>query len=112
MMDQLIDNLHTGNHELALLHEGRTHYYDGRGARTLYNLLNSAPELLHGAKLAAKAVGTTAAKMMVEGGAVEVYADFISQTACDTLEDAKVKVSYGKKADHKEFLKIWERLGE
>lgn len=112
MMKELIDTMHSGDYELALLHEGREHCYAGRGVRTLYNLLAEAPELLLNSKAVAKAVGTTAAKKMVEGGVVEVYADYISQTAYDTLQDAHIRVSYGKKVSHQEFLKIWERLGE
>ena len=112
MMKQLIDTLHSNDYSLVLLHDGREHSYTGRGVRTLYNLLTDCPEVLLGSKAAARAVGTTAAKKMVEGGVVEVFADYISQTAYDTLLDAHIRVSYGKKVDHQEFLKIWERLGE
>ena len=75
MMNELIDTLHTEQCSLVLLHEGNVHKFNGRGARTLYNLLTEAPEALLNSKLAAKAAGRTAAKMMVNGGVCEVYAE-------------------------------------
>ena len=112
MMQQLIDTLHTGHYSLVVLHEGRQRSFGGQGVRNLYDISTQEPELLLGAKLADKAVGRTAAKIMAEGGVAEVYADYISQQAYDLLSDAKVKVSYGKKVDHATFLDIWKKLGE
>jgi|SRR3712207_3208454 len=112
MMNDLIDTLHVEHCSLVLLHEGNIHQFNGRGVRTLYNLLNEEPECLLEAKLAAKAVGHTAARMMVEGGVTEVYADVISDSAYSTLQDAGIKVNYEKKVDHARFLKIWEQMGE
>ena len=43
MMNELIDTLHTEQCSLVLLHEGNVHKFNGRGARTLYNLLTEAP---------------------------------------------------------------------
>ncbi|WP_091820738.1 DUF1893 domain-containing protein [Prevotella sp. kh1p2] len=112
MMNELIDTLHTEQCSLVVLHEGNINTFNGRGVRTLYNILNDEPELLFGAKLADKAVGRTAAKAMAAGGVVEVYADVISDQAFDVLRDAGIKVNYDKKVDHPTFLKIWEKLGE
>ena len=49
---------------------------------------------------------------MKEGGVVEVYADYISEQAYDTLHAAGIKVTAVHKVSHHEFLKIWERMGE
>ena len=112
MMDVLKNTLHDEDYSLVVLHEGNISTFKGRGVRTLYNILDDEPELLHGAKLADKAIGRTAAKAMVEGGVVEVYADLISEQAYDMLHDAGVKVTYEKRVDHPTFLRIWEKMGE
>lgn len=112
MMEQLIDRLHGGECQLVVLHEGGVRMFNGRGARTLYNILEQSPELLHGAKLACKAVGRTAAKAMVEGGVAEVYAGLISDQGFDVLHDAGISTAYGRRVNHSEFLRIWERMGE
>lgn len=112
MMQQLIDTLHTEQCSLVVLHEGRRRSFDGQGLRKLYGIATQEPELLLGAKLADKAVGRTAARVMAEGGVVEVYADYISDEAYDVLINAKIKVSYGKKLSHAAFLNVWKKLGE
>ena len=110
MMDELKDKLHSEQCSLVVLHEGNIRTFDGRGVRTLYDLMTNEPEVCLGAKLAEKAVGRTASRMMVEGG--EVYADVISEQAFSTLEDAGIKVTYSSKVNHQDFLNIWKRLGE
>ncbi len=50
--------------------------------------------------------------MMVEGGVVEVYAEYISQQAYDKLTEAGIKVSFDKKLEHPAFLEVWRKLGE
>lgn len=112
MMQHLIDTLHSGQDSLVILHEGRLRSFGGQGLRKLYNIAVQEPELLLGAKLADKAVGRTAARVMAEGGVAEIYADYISDQAYNLLIDANIKVRYGKKVDHATFLDIWKRLGE
>ena len=112
MMDKLKEKLHTGQCSLVVLHDGNINTFEGRGVRRLYNLITEEPELFLDSKLADKAIGSTAAKMMVNGGVCEVYADVISEQALNTLKDAGIKVSYEKKVDHRTFLKIWEKMGE
>ncbi|HEY9551533.1 MAG TPA: DUF1893 domain-containing protein [Prevotella sp.] len=112
MMNELIDTLHNEQCTLVLLHEGNIHQFSGRGARTLYNLLTEEPEALLNSKIAAKAVGTTAAKMMVEGEVCEVYADIISEQAYTTLQDAGIKVSFERRLNHTAFIEIWKKMGE
>ena len=93
MMQHLIDTLHSGQDSLVILHEGRLRSFGGQGLRKLYNIAVQEPELLLGAKLADKAVGRTAARVMAEGGVAEIYADYISDQAYDLLIDANIKVT-------------------
>lgn len=111
-MQELIDTLHTEQCSLVILHEGNVSTFDGHGVRRLYNIINEEPELFLEAKVAVKAVGRSAARMMAEGGVAEVYADVISQQAFDVLSDSGVVVRYEKKVDHATFLDIWQKLGE
>ncbi len=112
MMQDLIDTLRDGQRTLVVLHDGHICTFDGQGVRRLYNIMNDEPELLYDAKVAAKAVGRSAASMMVDGGVVEVYAEYISQQAYDTLTEARIKVSFDKKLEHADFLDVWRKLGE
>lgn len=112
MMQELIATLHTDQHTLVVLHDSRISTFDGQGVRRLYNIMNEEPELLYDAKVAAKAVGRSAAAMMVDGGVAEVYAEYISQQAYDALTSAGIKVSFDKKLEHREFLEVWRKLGE
>ena len=112
MMDKLKEALSNGDCNLAILHEGHINTFKGRGVRVLYHILDDAPELLLGSKLADKAVGRTAAKAMIDGGVAEIWAEIISQEACEMLRSSGIKVSYQSKVDHATFLKLWERMGE
>lgn len=112
MMQELIDTLHIEQCSLVILHDGHIRTFTGHGMRRLYNIVSEEPELLYDAKVAAKAVGRSAAAMMVDGGVVEVYADYISQQAYDALTSAGVKVTYDRKFDHSSFLDVWRKLGE
>lgn len=111
-MQKLIDTLHNGQDSLVILHEGHVRSFSGQGLRKLYNIATQEPELLLGAKLADKAVGRTAARVMAEGGVAEIYADYISEQAFDLLQTAGIRVKYDKKVDHETFLDIWKKLGE
>ena len=112
MMQQLIDTLHTRQCSLVILHGGQIRTFDGHGVRRLYNILNDEPELLYDSKMAVKAVGQSAARMMVDGGVTEVWADVLSEQACNTLKDARIVVKYKRKVDHATFLDLWRKLGE
>lgn len=111
-MQELIDTLHTEQCSLVVLHDGHIRTFDGHGVRRLYNIMSEEPELLYDAKLAVKAVGRSAAAMMVDGGVAEVYADYMSQQAYDALTSAGIKASYERKLNHPEFLDVWRKLGE
>lgn len=111
-MQELIDTLHNEPCHLVVLHEGNIHTYEGRGLRRLYNLSQEEPELLLGAKVAAQAVGRSAARVLAEGGVREVWADYLSEQAADVLEAAHVTTHCEKKLSHQAFLDLWERLKE
>ena len=112
MMQELIDTLHIEQCSLVILHDSKIRTFNGHGIRGLYNIMSKEPELLYDAKLAVKAVGRSAAAMMVEGGVAEVYADYMSQQAYDALTSAGIKASYDRKLDHSAFLDLWRKLGE
>lgn len=112
MMHELIDTLHTELCSLVVLHEGNVTTFDGVGVRRLYNIAANEPELLHGAKVAVKTLGRTAARMLMEGGVSEVWADVVSEQAYDVLNDAGVVINFERRVGHAEFLKIWQRLNE
>ena len=59
MMNELIETLRTEQYALVILHEGNISTFEGRGVRTLYNILEERPELLLGAKAAIKAAGAS-----------------------------------------------------
>ena len=102
MMQQLIDTLHTEQCSLVILHEGRIRTFDGHGVR----------RLLYESKMAVQAIGQSAARMMVDGGVAEVWADMLSEQAYHTLTDANIVVKYKRKVDHTTFLDLWRKLGE
>lgn len=112
MMNELIDRLHTGPWSLVVLHDGKIRTFKGKGVRRLYNLMKDEPELFLKSKVASKAVGQSASQLLVDGGVCEVYTDYLSEQAYNTLTAAGVKISYGKKVDHERFLEIWVTLGE
>ena len=64
----------------------------GRGVRPLLQLLENAPETLHGAVLADKIIGKAAAAIMATGGVVEVHTNIISTPARALLEAEGIKV--------------------
>ena len=112
MMNELIETLRTEQYALVILHEGNISTFEGRGVRTLYNILEERPELLLGAKAAIKAARPTDPKTMLEGGVREVWAEVLSERAYNMLTGAGIKVAYEKRVDHATFLKLWEKMGE
>lgn len=111
-MQELIDTLDNEQCTLVVLHEGKIRTFNGHGVRRLYNISQNEPELLLGSKIAVKALGRSAARMMVDGGVKQVWAEYISQQAYDVLQDAGVVTDYGRKFDHNTFLDIWKKLNE
>ena len=68
-MKQLIEILHGEGLTLVVKSEnGELHRFTQRGVKDLLTLVSEQPEVLHGALIADKAVGKTAAACMVVGG--------------------------------------------
>lgn len=111
-MNEVKETLENRQCTLAVLHEGNICTFDGNGVRHLYHLINQTPEIFYNSKVAAKAVGKTAAGMMIEGMVSEVYADYISEWAYKLLTEHDIKTTFGKKLPHDEFIYVWKRLGE
>ena len=66
-MKQLIDILHSEGLTLVVkCGDGTIHRFTQRGVKDLLTLVTTAPEVLHGAIIADKAVGKAAAACMVK----------------------------------------------
>lgn len=94
-MDDLINILHGGNHSLVVAN-GDICTFDQRGIADLYDLLRNDSGFLAGASIADKVVGKGAAALIILGRAAELYADIISESALEILNQSPVKVSYGQ----------------
>lgn len=66
----------------------------------LLEWLSKSPELLKGACAADKVVGKAAALLMIYGGVSEIYAEVISESAADCLEQNGIKFSFGKRVPY------------
>lgn len=94
-MQDLIDLLHRSECSLVL-RNGNVHTYEQHGVADLYGLLLAHPQLLRGAEIADKVVGKGAAALMVLGGVKEVYADVVSEPACEMFRQAGIPVTYAQ----------------
>ena len=100
-MKELIDILHNENLTLVLRsNDGEIHRYTQRGVKDLLSLVTTAPDLLHGALVADKAVGKAAAACMVMGGISQVHADVMSEPAFNLLKSHGIEAGYGNLVDH------------
>ena len=100
-MKQLIDILHDEGLTLVVKSaDGTLHRYTQRGVKDLLALVTTAPEVLHDALIADKAVGKAAAACMAVGGARHVHADVMSEPALALLQAHGVKAEYGQLVDH------------
>ena len=91
-----VELLESGRHSLAIVNNGNTYVFDGRGVADLFSIYKETPGVLFGASLADKVVGKGAAALMVLGGVVDVYALVISEPALRFLQDAGVDVRFDK----------------
>ena len=97
-MKQLIDTLHNEGLTLVIKSDdGNIHRFTQRGVKDLLTLVTAAPEVLHHALVADKAVGKAAAACMVVGGVQQVHADVM---ALGLLQTHGVKAQYGLLVDH------------
>jgi hypothetical protein len=100
-MKQLIDILHSEGLTLVVKSgDGTIHRFTQRGVKDLLTLVTTAPEMLHGAIIADKAVGKAAAACMVQGGAKQVWADVMSEPAMTLLRAYRVEAECSTLVDH------------
>lgn len=78
---------------LAIVNGGGELTYNERGIKTLLSLQSGS---LTGAFVADKVVGKAAAMMLVRGGAIEVYAEVISEPALEVFKAHKIVCLYGE----------------
>ena len=100
-MKQLIDILHSEGLTLVVKSgDGTIHRFTQRGVKDLLTLVTTAPEVLHNAIIADKAVGKAAAACMVQGGVKQVWADVMSEPAMTLLRAYRVEAECGTLVDH------------
>ena len=100
-MKQLIDILHSEGLTLVVKSgDGTIHRFTQRGVKDLLTLVTTAPEVLHNAIIADKAVGKAAAACMIQGGAKQVWADVMSEPAMTLLRAFRVEAECGTLVDH------------
>ncbi len=100
-MKQLIDILHSEGLTLVVKSgDGTIHRFTQRGVKDLLTLVTTAPEVLHNAIIADKAVGKAAAACMVQGGVKQVWADVMSEPAMTLLRAYRVEAECGALVDH------------
>ena len=100
-MKQLIDILHSEGLTLVVKSgDGTIHRFTQRGVKDLLTLVTTAPEVLHNAIIADKAVGKAAAACMVQGGAKQVWADVMSEPAMTLLRAYGVEAECSTLVDH------------
>lgn len=98
--DYLIERLNAENCSCVIRSGNETRVFHERGVKDLYRLLKEEPEFLSGAFVADKVVGKAAAALMILGGVKEIFANIISQPACELLEKAHVHVEYMQQVTH------------
>lgn len=96
MMEDLIRMLHSQECS-CVLRNGNINTFQQRGVADLYDLLMKHPLLLRGAEVADKVVGKGVAALMVLGGVKEVYADVVSEPACEMFRQAGIPVTYAQR---------------
>ena len=100
-MKQLIDILHSEGLTLVVKSgDGTIHRFTQRGVKDLLTLVTTAPEVLHSAIIADKAVGKAAAACMVQGGVKQVWADVMSEPAMTLLRAYRVEAECSTLVDH------------
>lgn len=99
-MENLLEILHKGGFSLVVRNNGLTESFTKRGVSDLYRLLRERPEFLHGAEVADKVVGKTAAALMILGGVRKLQTFTVSRLALDLLQEHHVGVYFEKEVPH------------
>lgn len=93
-MNELIDILHKEQCSCVIGNHAQIHIYRQRGVADLLWLLDNAPDILDGARVADKVVGRGAAALLILGKITEIHADVISQRAFSLLKEYRIPTSY------------------
>ena len=80
--------------------DGTLSEFHRRGVADLMTLLADTPALLQGALVADKVIGKGAALLMVYGGVSEVWADVISDSAAQVLQEAGIPCAFGQRVPY------------
>jgi iron complex outermembrane receptor protein len=95
--DLVKDKLLAGNYSLVVESvTGNVLTFEGRGVKDLYALYVNTPEILRGAVVADKVIGTGAATLMALAGIKEYYTNVISKDALSIFENKGIKGKYGE----------------
>lgn len=97
MTEDLIKLLHEGNYSCVVRKDGEIRIYSRRGVVDLFELYESDPAFLEGAEVADKVIGKGAAAVLVLGGAADVWADVLSESAYELFHEAGITVNWDDK---------------
>lgn len=96
MTANLIHILHSGKYSCVIANDGSIRTFKQPGIADLYDLLQQDVSFLQGAIVADKVVGKAAATLMILGNIQQVYADIISQSALELLQNTDIQVDFGQ----------------
>ncbi|WP_294140496.1 DUF1893 domain-containing protein [uncultured Sanguibacteroides sp.] len=96
MTANLIHILHSGKYSCVIANNGSIRTFKQPGIADLYDLLQQDVSFLQGAIVADKVVGKAAATLMILGNIQQVYADIISQSALELLQNTDIQVDFGQ----------------
>lgn len=96
MTANLIHLLHSGKYSCVIANNGSIRTFKQPGIADLYDLLQQHVSFLRGAIVADKVVGKAAATLMILGNIQQVYADIISQSALELLQNTDIQVDFGQ----------------
>ena len=96
MTANLIHILHSGKYSCVIANNGSIRTFKQPGIADLYDLLQQDVSFLRGAIVADKVVGKAAATLMILGNIQQVYADIISQSALELLQNTDIQVDFGQ----------------
>lgn len=93
-LKELAEQLHARGCSCVIENQGIVRCFNRRGVADLFDLLENEPDFLRGASLADKVAGKGAAALMAAGGVKRAYADVVSQSALQLLEEAGIGAVY------------------
>ena len=97
MTEDLIRLLHEGNYSCVVEKDGEIRAFSRRGVIDLFELYRNDPAFMEGATVADKVVGKGAAAVLALGKVADVWADVLSESACELLHAAGIEVNCDEK---------------